>query len=339
MYKQRGFTLIELLIAILLTMAVLSAGYSVFYGSSKATVMQTQLSRMQDNARMAMDVLARNFRRAGFGVNFSNYPAGIVIRPANPPITYDGVTSEKLRHENHTDAPDAVTIVGGWQGWKTRFERTALAQASQIKVVDASMIQAGDVIGIGLTHSAPVGAIAGTVLTLNDTIQHARLNMKYYGDLNELGNPEVDENNFTRSGEMVVKVEANRFEIVSEVFSTGSIPVLKQDGQPVAEGIEDMQFEYGVDTNDDKIIQDAEWTHTPDQVSFGGAVSDMREKIRLVRITIVARTDNPDPVLVGSTRTVPAIADRAARDVTDGYRRLVLTRMVKCRNMDILPTL
>jgi hypothetical protein len=102
--------------------------------------------------------------------------------------------------------------------------------------------------------------------------------------------------------------------------------------EPIAEDIEDLQIAYGVDRNNNRIIEAGEWTNTP-----AGNEIDL---IRLARITIVARTAQPDPLLIGVAQTIPAIEDRPQRNnVTDGYRRFILTRIVKTRNIEAIYSL
>jgi hypothetical protein len=109
-----------------------------------------------------------------------------------------------------------------------------------------------------------------------------------------------------------------------------TIPGLPQPPpEPVAEDIEDLQIAYGVDRNNNRIIEDNEWTWAPPNNEIN--------LIRLVRITIVARSAQPDPALIGRAQTIPAIEDRPAQNnVLDGFRRYILTRMVKARNIDVI---
>lgn len=330
MADQRGFTLIELLIAMVLAMMVLSAGYSVFYGSGRAATMQTQDTRMQDNARMAMDVLARSYRMAGLNVKFSNYPNGTA--------TVDGsLFGEKLLHTDHDDAPDSVTVLGASMGtgWQTSLANSANQGDQSFTVKDASQINAGDIIAIGLEHTAIVKQVnkltgAVTLETLGLSLPAATLNMNFQG-------PAAG-----KTAAAVTLVKSVALNIADDKYG---MPVLYMNNQPLAEGIEDLQIEYGVDRDDDRIIQDGEWFSTPDNVPVGGAFADLRSKVRLVRITLVARTEREDPALRGQSRCVPSdcvskIGNREARkNVTDGYRRFILTREVKCRNMDVMETL
>ncbi|MEA1866845.1 MAG: PilW family protein, partial [Thermodesulfobacteriota bacterium] len=56
------------------------------------------------------------------------------------------------------------------------------------------------------------------------------------------------------------------------------------------------------------------------------------DDIRSIRITILARTDRPDPDFNGQR---PAIEDHAADDDPDHYRRRLLTTLIKVRNLGL----
>jgi len=64
--NQRGFTLLELLIAMSVGLIILSAVYSVFTLQSKQFANQEVAVEMQQNARMAMDIITREIRMAGY---------------------------------------------------------------------------------------------------------------------------------------------------------------------------------------------------------------------------------------------------------------------------------
>ncbi len=91
-----------------------------------------------------------------------------------------------------------------------------------------------------------------------------------------------------------------------------------EDEQIIADNIENMQFFYFMDGS------------VPD--TDNPSVDDL-DKIRAVRISIVGRTDQPDPDSVAFTP--PALEDYApaAGTVEDGYRRRVLTTVIQIRNM------
>ena len=62
----KGFTLIELMIAMAVGLVLLAAVYSVFILQNKELNKQEQIAVMQDNARMAMDMMTREIMMAGY---------------------------------------------------------------------------------------------------------------------------------------------------------------------------------------------------------------------------------------------------------------------------------
>jgi type IV pilus assembly protein PilW len=61
-----GFTLLELVIAMAIGLIVLAAMYGLFTTQQKQLGTQEQIIEMQQNARMAMDMMSREIRMAGY---------------------------------------------------------------------------------------------------------------------------------------------------------------------------------------------------------------------------------------------------------------------------------
>ena len=64
--QPKGFTLIELMIAMAVGLVLLAAVYSVFILQNKELNKQEQIAMMQDNARMAMDMMTKDIMMAGY---------------------------------------------------------------------------------------------------------------------------------------------------------------------------------------------------------------------------------------------------------------------------------
>ena len=71
--SQKGITLIEVLIAALLTFVVGSAALEFYALQHNQWLAQEDISDMQQNARVALDEITTNVRKAGFGV-VANHP-------------------------------------------------------------------------------------------------------------------------------------------------------------------------------------------------------------------------------------------------------------------------
>ncbi len=68
--RGRGFTLIELIIAVALSMMVGVLIYTVFIDQSRAFRRQADMGTMQQNLRIALEMLSRDVTSAGFGTAF-----------------------------------------------------------------------------------------------------------------------------------------------------------------------------------------------------------------------------------------------------------------------------
>jgi type IV pilus assembly protein PilW len=65
-HEAPGFTLVELMISIFLGLMVLGVLYQVLTAQNNALSRQEQVTQMQQQTRMAMDVLLRDLRMAGY---------------------------------------------------------------------------------------------------------------------------------------------------------------------------------------------------------------------------------------------------------------------------------
>lgn len=70
-FLPKGFTLIELMIAMAAGLVLLAAVYSVFLVQNKELRNQEQITEMQQNARMAMEMMSRDLMMAGYGARSS----------------------------------------------------------------------------------------------------------------------------------------------------------------------------------------------------------------------------------------------------------------------------
>jgi prepilin-type N-terminal cleavage/methylation domain-containing protein len=64
--RQTGLTLIELLVALTISSIIIAAAYRTFTSQHKIYEVQSDVMEMQQSVRVAMDILARDVRMAGF---------------------------------------------------------------------------------------------------------------------------------------------------------------------------------------------------------------------------------------------------------------------------------
>ncbi len=181
--SQQGFTIIEMMLALVVAAIISAAGYTAVIGSQKATRVNEQVADTQSNSRIAMELLARDFKLAGFGMTT---PVGA--------CTVGGAAAPLVPSDNAPGGadtgPDRVSLVlpisnsnaavgplwelnatmpgpfGGGSGIVIPLRPGAVAD------MVASGLQGGNVstISIGGAVSAVVSVIAGDTLSLQDEI-------------------------------------------------------------------------------------------------------------------------------------------------------------------------
>lgn len=137
-YKnQYGFTLVEMLIAVSLSLIIMSGVYKVFISQNKAYTVQDQVTEMQQNARVAMDMMTREIRMAGYlaeewitGASPPSPPTHDIVNVSdfNDPFIQGGPTENEDIEESLTNA---ITFEGdinytGDSGDRTEMVRYSL---------------------------------------------------------------------------------------------------------------------------------------------------------------------------------------------------------------------
>ncbi len=111
---EKGFTLLELLIAMAIGAIVLLAAYNVFVSQQKSHKLQSELVDAQQNARSAFDLLTRELRLAGAGVQRailnSNITGGTTTSLSV--VSATGFCNGEVINIIAPTKSDAVTITG-----------------------------------------------------------------------------------------------------------------------------------------------------------------------------------------------------------------------------------
>ena len=95
MGNQRGFTLVELMAAVLITVVIVAATMTTVVTSNRANVVNSQVADTQQNVRLAIDLLGRDIKLAGFNYNATD-PATMAVGACN--ATIGAVTKPQRPH-------------------------------------------------------------------------------------------------------------------------------------------------------------------------------------------------------------------------------------------------
>jgi type IV pilus assembly protein PilW len=346
--EQAGFTLIELMLGMMIAIIVLAAGFTILTTTSKSLRANEQIVDTQQNVRMAMELLARDVRVAGFG---------------NPGVAIGNCTSVIVPGDQTAtgvdNGPDSVqmllpaTRTTGANRWtlKVATPSSGIAQITLQPGAVADMVSSGLVanqsyISIGGSSTVKVTALDASASTLSVSIP-----------------PPL----WFQQEDQVYLLQCIRYQVVlppdAGNLCGGNAPCLTRGvagvaagptaEAPIAEGIEDLQLAYACDgcvaaINSgipDRIIDDQNGSNSFDQADFLSnvpwtAAPLTPDKIKLVQIALVARQSKNDQ---GFGESAGAIVGSPAMTVTSdhtlpadpNHRRRILVKTVETRNVGI----
>src|SRR5206468_5336262 len=115
---QSGFTLVELMVAMSIFLLILVGVFQVFDPSSRAYSTTERKLGVQQNARVAMDVMARQIRMAGYYPE--NIDAGGAANDVATPVSVQAASASALAVAGDLDASCASPATGTCAANSTR---------------------------------------------------------------------------------------------------------------------------------------------------------------------------------------------------------------------------
>ncbi|MFZ3089484.1 MAG: PilW family protein [Nitrospirota bacterium] len=332
--NDKGFTLIEILVSLAILGIVLAGIYSVYTMQHKSYIVQEQVANMQQNERVALQMITRDIRMAGLGLQFCNNAAGGKVIFSDGVNNYNGFgndDSDRIAVEYHSFSPTA--------GGETELTADILltAASTNLDVKGTADFADGDWVmvidGGGDCHYA----LFCVTNVLPAALRHINANGGSCANKATYGNnlatgfrigDRVRRLNREDGGNIIYAINDN-YQLTRSVDSAAA--------QPLADNIEDMQIAYGIDINGDGVVapDDGDGIVEIGEEWFNDPAGRDMTLLREIRVTLVARTTREDPAYNAGIR--PQIEDHAPATNTTTevkYRRRVLQSTIKLRNID-----
>ncbi len=345
-----GLTLIEVMVAIVIALILLAVTVSIFVANKRSYSEQEQTSRLQENARYALDVLTRDIRMAGYsGCGAYNNPSAMHnhVNGAAYDFTdsiegFEGTENNGKWHPTNAAPPSFAS--GGSDGITLRYLDTNIVNVS------ADMASTGDVVTVSIPNASQLPApnsniaVSDCVSTDVFTVGAVATPGAYPATvtLPQAGNVAVNDgvctaaaNNLCNTyGATFSKVSIGGFKENHYYIGDGDCDNTTADdgqrnlclavgtaaGQPLAEGIEHMEILYGEDTNGDRVA---------DAYRQADAVTNWANVVS-VQIALLARS--PDQTGVDLDAKTYQLLNTNYGPMNDRYRRRVYTATVLLRN-------
>ncbi len=250
--SQRGMTLIEIMVAMVLGIFMIAGIGKIYSGSRQTNSMQESLSQIQENGRHALDLIAQEIRPAGFqgcpnlasvipSINIKN--SAPVINLANAIVGYDYVGTSISGYTVPSGVDNNTSILtlqrgGGCSDYLSTSmdgDRTAV-----LSISNDCGFEVDDILVVSDCKDTDI-FIASTGTT-SSSVTHVA------GAFNSTVN-------FSKSydiGAEVIKFQLREYYIKNESLYRRSIyyesGVKKTRDSQIAEGVDDMEIKYGVQT-------------------------------------------------------------------------------------------
>jgi prepilin-type N-terminal cleavage/methylation domain-containing protein len=311
-----GFTLIEMMIAMLLLSVVVAGLVASLLVIGRAQAASARVDVAQAGVRAALDLVTRDVQMASAGAR-----SGTLSQGSGAPAQVQAVVVT-----DSTTGPDrldlvlvdpkgfatALTAYDGTQGAITVDNTTNFNVGDTIQLSDFTVGALLQVTGIG----------AGSLSLATPT--------------NPLPRSYIPGNYVFRSRVVSYYVDTSFFGAQDPVLMIDPDGAGPQPAQPLAEGIEDLQFALGFDFNNDGVISSVGVNPGDDEWVFnvaGETAPASLAQLRSVRVTLVARTTTAVGNATLGTR--PAAEDHPGASAPDPYPRRVLHSEITVRNFNL----
>ena len=320
--RQRGFTLTELMVALFTGMLLIAASYATFIAQNRSYVAQEGVSEVNTQSNIAFTMIANDIKMAGFGT--SPEMGGLdLVNGYSSPITFT----------DDTAGPDSIRVIAGYKlvgtlgtpGW-------SLAEDSDGDGVN-------DTVPFNLTTIRVYNAGGNLTVAADDAlsidgIQFITVNAVTVVDSDEwdltIDRPTASPYPIGRPLYLLEDVQYS-LDASGNLVRTATRGSTINESDIVAENVEDLQFGYAVDGDEDGALDDADTSGVFDQGDFVYAVTDP-STIGAVRVNVLARTQQQDPNAAGQGNPPPQVENRAHSATNDGFKRRWWQSTVKVRN-------
>jgi prepilin-type N-terminal cleavage/methylation domain-containing protein len=317
--RRSGFTIIELMIASALVAIVMIFTMETFTVNNRTYVKVDSVVDSQQSVRAIASIIERDFRHAGMMVPEAAGVCGI-----------DNTTEPDLLYISDYTAIDPVNAIGTFDGARIQGGVSQVSTGSNALTLDTLVLEPGtpdpsyDTDGNGVNDS-DFRVDGGVIITdLMDPDRGSACGVVTNVDLG--------------STEITVDIKTGSLGTAAGTSALIAVPALEyridsttlyRSNLRLADGVEDLQIAYFLDTNGNNAFDVGELYGISGN-DYLASAADASE-LRAARVNVVVRTRSEDDRFTQGF--FQATENRAAVSGQDGYRRRVHTAVVRMRNI------
>lgn len=359
--SARGLTLVELLIALVMGLTLLAGVVTIFVSNKQTYRFQDGIARLQESGRFVMALIARDLRGGGRAdcvediapanifnaLNDTSY--AFAFGPSIFGIENWSTGSHGTTFPIRTPDPNREPPLDGTDVFTVHTSESLGARviqdvpvSAQLKVVAGADLKDDDIVMV-VDEPCENAAIFQITNFANQSVHHSEVVHNTGQQKLPPGNAEKDFNRSYLNGDIVKVTRASWF-----VANTKRKDAAGQDitalyrsnhrgaVDEMVEGVEDLQVLYGVDENNDQLVeqyQTAQWVSD----------KDLWRRVASVRVSFLLRSLDPKllyaklPFVFDAAADYPevpagALAKASADDSADRRLRQAYSMTVTLRN-------
>jgi type IV pilus assembly protein PilW len=318
-HKQHGMTLIELMVALAIGAFLMIGAITVFMQSRTSFRVTESLARLQENARFALEAMEPDVRMANYwgltttATNVSNRgtPTG-----ANGP----GTDTCGNNFTINLDQP----VEGTNNGYGFACAGTAPVEVNSDTLVVRRVSEDPETAPLAGANTLRIQSVRGTADS--QIFVGTAIPGGFNAVTSQTHRLSVNGYYVSRSSSLGANVPSLR---VQTLLADGNM-----QNQELVAGIEDMQVEFGVDTDLPGGVNRGSvdrYVNVNDPMIIpGGAGFNPNAEILAVRIWLRVRAERPENGFVDTANYV--YADQNVGPFNDAFRRLVVSKTIYLRN-------
>ena len=344
--NDKGYTLIEILIAIVIGFVLVAAATATYISQNRSYVAQESVSEINTQAKIAHDLIANAIRGAGYGV-----PADMIQDSIN------GFTTIITPVDGGAGGADAITIAGGFRRvgelWpsgggpgtttcpasvplNSTTVKMILSGTATPNITDRSAISIDGIDFLEILSCTPDCDSSADITLDRPLLQDFPLLDTGGATLCDVGRPVylIEDITFCVDANSTLH-RIRRAASAANVAACTGTPT--SDDDIIAENIEDLQFAYAVDADNDGEIDDLNGNNMLDGGDFvdgdDTAIQADPSIIRAIRVNILARAAREDVNYTGLGLSANLdIENRTHVATSDGFRRRWWQTLITMRN-------
>lgn len=317
--KQSGLSLIEIMIAVTLGLILMAGLIQFFVGSKQTFQVLDSINGMQENGRYALRVITDSLHAADHwgGVESSDVSGSAAVTGIGGcDSTWIFKISEGIRgYEGAATSPLPSGCIANTADYLPNSDAFVVRHAGGTFASGAVASTTGTDIWVRTTIAGTAAIMPGASIPAADT--NGVYNYPYDLEAYFIRPCSV------RAGTACAATDDGGKPIPTLVRLALDGNVLKE--QALVSGVEQMQIEYGVDSNADT---NADFYATATAIDTANQWS----KVASVRISLVMRSDQRGKIADTTTYTLPGGYSHTPTTADRNYTRKVFTRLIQIRN-------